>query len=158
MGPSRRKNKSFSYDSVFLNHPDYFALNDLSASDKRKLDLDASRRILSQSHVGRARHIDGISSEKPSSRRIYRQGFEFIEPTPGYGPGEPFMIGLNFLSFQNDPSRLFFILSDPNWMGESNFGGERSTFAKSNLLSVHACGVFYVPPVEKPFPGASIFK
>lgn len=158
MSLDRRKKKITSYHSAYLDHPDYFTLKGLSESVKGNLDLNASTRVLSQSHIGRARHIDSISSGKPSSRRIYRQGFEFIEPITGNGPRKPFMIGLNFLSFQNDPSRLFFILSDPNWMGHSNFGGESSKSAASNLLSVHASGVFYVPPDGKPFPGASIFK
>ena len=38
-------------------------------------------------------------------------------------------------------------------MGGSNFGGQIT-----NLLYVLASGVFYVPPLEKPFPGVSIFR
>ena len=37
---------------------------------------------------------------------------------------KPIKIGLNFLSFQNDPSRFLFILTDPNWLGNSSFGGD----------------------------------
>jgi deferrochelatase/peroxidase EfeB len=66
-------------------------------------------------------------------------------------------LGTNFISFQNDPSRLFFILTDPNWMGGSNFGGEYNKTEPAQLLTVFAAGVFYVPPYEKRFPGASIF-
>lgn len=158
MKPDKRSRMLKSNGSIYLNHPDYFALNKLSILDKKNLDLNASKRILSQSHIGRVRHIDDMSSEKPSSRRIYRQSFEFIERPKNNSIRKPFTIGLNFLSFQNDPTRLFFILSDPNWMGLSNFGGERRKFASSKLLSVHASGVFYVPPAGNPFPGSSIFK
>jgi deferrochelatase/peroxidase EfeB len=143
-------------ESTYLDHPDYFNLNSLPKRLRTKIDLGASTRILSQSHIGRARHIDGINSDKPSSRRIYRQGFDFIESTSEES-NMPFRIGLNFVSFQNDPRRLFFILSDPNWMGHSSFGGESDKSAVQNLLSVLASGVFYVPPLEKPFPGVSIF-
>lgn len=146
-----------SIDPKYLEHPDYFNLNALPKSLRTKLDVSSSIRILSQSHIGRTRHIDGLSSDKPSSRRIYRQGFEFIEPLD-YDPSNPIRIGLNFISFQNDPRRLFFILSDPNWMGRSNFGGKLSESVASDLLSVLVSGIFYVPPLEKPFPGVSIFE
>jgi deferrochelatase/peroxidase EfeB len=139
------------------DHPDYFRLSDLPSSILKKLDIDASVRILSQSHIGRTRHIDGITSDKPSSRRIYRQSFDFIEPLYD-NPGKPIRLGLNFISFQNDPSRLLFILTDPNWMGKSNFGGETDKSGVSALLSVLAAGIFFVPPLEKPFPGISIFS
>jgi hypothetical protein len=42
-------------------------------------------------------------------------------------------------------------------MGGSNFGGESGKSGISDLLSVLAAGVFYVPQIEKPFPGKSIF-
>jgi Dyp-type peroxidase family len=140
---------------MIRDHPDYFRIRHLPSSIIRKLDVDTSLRILTQSHVGRTRHMDGIGSEKTSSRRIYRQSFEFIEPL--YGSEKPMRLGTNFISFQNDPGRLFFILTDPNWMGGSNFGGESGKSGISDLLSVLAAGVFYVPQIEKPFPGKSIF-
>ena len=138
------------------DHPDYFRINHLPSSIRRKLDVDTSIRVLTQSHMGRTRHLDGIGSEKTSSRRIYRQSFEFIEPL--YTSEKPIRLGTNFISFQSDPSRLFFILTDPNWMGGSNFGGESGKPEVSELLSALATGVFYIPPIEKPFPGASIFN
>lgn len=140
---------------MIRDHPDYFRIRHLPSSIIRKLDVDTSLRILTQSHVGRTRHMDGIGSEKTSSRRIYRQSFEFIEPL--YGSEKPMRLGTNFISFQNDPGRLFFILTDPNWMGGSNFGGESGKSGIPDLLSVLAAGVFYVPQIEKPFPGKSIF-
>jgi len=139
-----------------LDHPDYFNLRYLPRRVLRKLDIDASVRILTQSHVGRTRHLDAIPTNMTSSRRIFRQSFEFIEPL--YESEKAFRLGTNFVSFQTDPRRLFFILTDPNWMGGSNFGGESGRREIPDILSVLAAGVFYVPPLERPFPGESIFS
>ena len=112
--------------------------------------------MLNQSHIGRTRHIDRIPIGEPTSRRIYRQSFEFLEPVAD-DPFKPFRVGLNFVSFQNDPGRLLFILTDRNWLGNANFGGETDNVDMAKFLSVIAAGIFFVPPAEKPFPGASIF-
>jgi len=120
------------------------------------LNVDLSSQILSQCHIGRTRHFDHIDSCDRTSRRIFRQGFEYIEPVQS-DEIKPLKVGLNFVSFQNDPSRLFFILTDPNWLGNSSFGGVLKNRSISNLLSVVAAGMFFVPPDEKPFPGASFF-
>ena len=142
-------------DSKYVNHPDYFMLQDIPRGIKQNLDLVASTRTMSQSHIGRVRHIDGMSSGLPSSRRIYRHGFEFIEPSNYKNSNKP-RVGLNFISFQNDPSRVLFILTDQNWMGNTNFGGNKSSLP--NLLSILSSGIFYIPPLEMPFPGASVFR
>jgi deferrochelatase/peroxidase EfeB len=152
----RTKNMKPYHDRKIRDHPNYFRISELPPSTLKKLDIDASVRILTQSHIGRTRHVDGIASEKPSSRRIYRQSFDFIEPLYN-SHGKVIRLGLNFISFQNDPSRLFFILTDPNWMGKSNFGGELDKSGVNDLLSVLAAGIFFIPPLEKPFPGISIF-
>jgi Dyp-type peroxidase family len=137
------------------DHTDFFKKPDVSNKAKAILDVNTTFKILNQSHIGRTRHIDGISSKEATSRRIFRQGFEFLEPL--HNPTKPFRAGLNFVSFQNDPGRLFFILTDPNWMGNANFGGDPDNKqGMDRFLSVLAAGVFFVPPVEKPFPGASI--
>jgi deferrochelatase/peroxidase EfeB len=142
------------YDPKFHDHPDYFRSSSLSDMINVQ-DTERSRDILSQSHIGRVRHISKVSSKDPTSRRIYRQGFEFVEYL--YNEKKPFRIGQNFISFQNDPNRLFFILTDPRWMGKANFGGSPDLFGK-NLLSILSAGMFFVPAKEKPFPGASIFR
>jgi deferrochelatase/peroxidase EfeB len=112
---------------------------------------------LNQSHIGRTRHIDQIDSDDPVSRRIYRQGFEFIEPL-SKASENTFRVGLNFVSFQNDPSRLLFMLTDSNWLGNANFGGDIQDTASNQLLSVQATGIFFVPPKENLFPGSSLFE
>jgi deferrochelatase/peroxidase EfeB len=144
-----------SYDTKFHEHPNYFKEVSARSKPNTSLDLELSSTILSQSHVGRSRHLDEIDSSDPTSRRIFRQGFEFLEPADGSNL-KKFRLGLNFVSFQNDPGRLFFILTHPDWMGNTNFGGIRNR-RTNNLLSVLAAGVFFVPPAEFPFAGSSIF-
>jgi deferrochelatase/peroxidase EfeB len=146
-----------SYDKRFHEHPNYFQRPSGGSSMKTELDTDNSISLLSQSHIGRTRHMDQIKSQDPASRRIFRQGFEFIEPLY-HDSSKPIKLGLNFISFQDDPTRLLFILTDPNWLGSSNFGGTGDNIAMKDFLSVQASGIFFVPPKEMPFPGASIFS
>jgi Dyp-type peroxidase family len=140
------------YDTKFHEHPDY--MKPSKFSNKKGIDIEKSRNVLIQSHIGRTRHISNIASKDPTSRRIYRQGFEFIEPISN--ERTPFRVGLNFISFQNDPKRLIFILTDPRWMGNSNFGGPHCLL-NNKILSVLSAGMFFVPATEEPFPGYSIF-
>jgi deferrochelatase/peroxidase EfeB len=139
------------YHPKYHEHPDYLSTSYLSHAKVK--ELKTSRALLSQSHIGRTRHISNVSSKDPTSRRIYRQGFEFMDYLPN--ENKPFRIGQNFVSFQNDPKRLIFILTDPRWMGKTNFGGSPGLLS-DNLLSVLSAGMFFVPAKEKPFPGASI--
>jgi deferrochelatase/peroxidase EfeB len=140
------------YEGTYHEHPDYLKPSKLNNTED--IDIGKSRNLLIQSHIGRARHISNISSKDPTSRRIYRQGFEFIEPQSN--GRKPFRLGLNFISFQNDPRRLFFILIDPRWMGKSNFGGPNNLI-NNRFLSVRFSGLYFVPPRQKPFPGYSLF-
>jgi len=144
-----------SFDGRFHEHPNYYKQPANYRIDRT--DIDKSVRMLSQSHIGRTRHIDRIKSDDPASRRIFRQGFEFIEPS-NYDSSKPMRLGLNFVSFQNDPTRLLFILTDPNWLGNSNFAGTGEIPGMKDFLTVQACGIFFVPPNEKPFPGVSMVK
>jgi deferrochelatase/peroxidase EfeB len=150
--PSAYQVKGFQ--KSFHEHPDYRKKPKLPNKLRSILDLRASADILNESHIGRARHIDNIHSKYRVSRRIFRQGFEFLEPLY-HDHRNKLRLGQNFISFQNDPSRLFFILTHPDWMGNTNFGGSNTKMDK--LLSVLVAGVFFVPPKEKPFPGISLF-
>lgn len=124
-------------------------------TSKGKLtDRESSGDILIQSHIGRTRHTSEVSVKHPTSRRIYRQGFEFNDPISN--SLKTFRVGLNFISFQNDPERLFFILTYPRWMGNANFGGSPELI-REDILSVISTDMFFVAVREKPFPGASIF-
>ena len=149
---SPRSNHTGRYHPRYHDHPDY--LKSSSPSNPRVKSAERTRALLSQSHIGRVRHISNLSSKDPTSRRIYRQGFEFIDHP--YDENSPLRVGQNFTSFQNDPKRLLFILTDPRWMGKTNFGGPPGLLPQE-LLSVTSAGMFFVPAKEKPFPGASIF-
>ena len=113
--------------------------------------------ILKQSHVQRAnQHVTPVSDR--NSSRVFRQGYEFLEPTHT-APG--FRTGLNFVSFQDTPERLFRILKQDKWLGRTNFGGDpdKPLPGMDRFLTVRAGGIFLVPPVVEGelFPGSSIF-
>jgi hypothetical protein len=48
------------------------------------------------------------------------------------------------------------MLTDSNWLGKSNFGGQHGLF-NNKILSVLSAGMFFVPATEEPFPGYSLF-
>jgi deferrochelatase/peroxidase EfeB len=146
--------KEYSMD--FHEHPDYFLIPSLGAKKMRMVDVDATMKTLNQCHIGRTRHIEGVNGKDPSSNRIFRQGFEFIESSQD--PRNPIKIGLNFVSFQNDPQRLFSLLASPHWLGSSNFGGDPRNSKLEGFLTVNAAGIFFLPATEKPFPGSSILQ
>jgi deferrochelatase/peroxidase EfeB len=72
--------------------------------------------------------------------------------------GDGFSAGLNFISFQNTPARLFGTLK--NWQKGEQVELEPNFFPGINaFLKVQSAGVFIVPPVgaQEIFPGSSIF-
>jgi deferrochelatase/peroxidase EfeB len=112
--------------------------------------------LLPDSHVQRANNHRRQAPEFRASSRIYRQGFEFLEPLD---TAPFFRAGLNFVSFQDSPERLHTILTQDRWLGGRNFGGDpKPTRGGSWLLTARAAGMFLVPPVVKDerFPGHSI--
>ncbi len=106
------------------------------------------------SHVQRANHHQRPASDS-GTRRIFRQGYEFLEWAEG-APG--FRAGLNFVSFQDTPGRLLRMLTAGGWLGGVNFGGDEERLPElASLLSVYAAGVYFVPPATgegEAFPGA----
>lgn len=113
---------------------------------------------IAQSHVQRSNHEHKQDFSSADSLRIYRQGYDFLEPIdcpPGY------RAGLNFVSFMDTPRRLLRILTQESWLGRTNFGGDPDNQppGMASLLTVRAGGIFLVPPVvaAEPFPGASVF-
>jgi len=117
--------------------------------------FNAKNKILQYSHIGRARPIDKVPTRDKRSSRIYRQGFEFIETSSDYaGP----VTGLNFVSFQNTPERLFRALTYQHIASQK---GPSSAFFPNldRFMSVLAAGLFFVPPMIQGelFPGAQIF-
>jgi Dyp-type peroxidase family len=114
--------------------------------------------VMKHSHVQLANHhLQPIGD--PSSLRIYRQGYEFFDEitAPPY-----FEVGLNFVSFQNTPERVFKLLTQDSWLGGTNLGGHSAHAlpGSESLLSVEAAGSYLVPPVrsDEVFPGSSLFK
>jgi deferrochelatase/peroxidase EfeB len=140
------------YTPDFHDHPSYFDKPKLSMK-KGNIDIEQSVRLLNQSHIGRTRHFDNTDYRDPSSNRIFRQGFEFVEPTND--STSPIKAGLNFVSFQNDPRRLLSLLSSPHWLGGTNFAGDSANSTRK-LLTVDAAGIFIVPQHQNPFPGSCI--
>jgi deferrochelatase/peroxidase EfeB len=111
--------------------------------------------LLQASHIHRA-NMNRTGPDDADSNRIFRQGYEFLEPLPGGG----FRAGLNFVSFQRRLSFLNNILMAQVWLGEVNFGGPRvltAGLASVPLLTVMTGGYYAVPPMGEPFPGADIF-
>ena len=111
---------------------------------------------IASSHVQRSNHHVPNPAD-PSSLRIFRQGYEFLEPS-STAPG--FHAGLNFVSFTDTPQRLSRLLTTENWLGATNFGGRtrRSSPAIGQLLTVRAAGTYIVPPQRagERFPGDHI--
>ena len=106
------------------------------------------------SHVQRANHHIGPTN-RDVSQRIFRQGYEFIDPP---APGQALRQGLNFVSFQDNIRRLFFMLTQPGWLGNTNFGGSNDAL-NMPLLRVLAAGAYLCPPKNsgETYPGQSIF-
>ncbi|MEC4816956.1 MAG: Dyp-type peroxidase [Scytonema sp. PMC 1069.18] len=113
--------------------------------------------ILQQSHVQRTNHHLTPLSDR-NSLRIFRQGYEFLEPLDS-APG--FRAGLNFVSFQDTPERVLRMLTQETWLGSTNFGGDPQNQlpGMDSFLSIRAAAIFLVPPVVEGelFPGAGIF-
>jgi deferrochelatase/peroxidase EfeB len=113
-------------------------------------------RILLSSHIHRANPNRADPVENSSSNRIYRQGYEFLEPRPGGG----LSLGLNFVSFQSDASRINELLRAEGWLGDVNFGGMPGPAGNPpniQLLSLMTGLYFAVPPRSNPFPGHQLF-
>ena len=104
-------------------------------------------KFLEKSHINRVRKFDN------NRIRIFRQGYNFFDSTDDY----PYIkVGLNFVSFQNDLSRLHTILTNDQWMGGATFGGIGNELA--NMFKIESAGMFFVPPMNDKFPGSEIFE
>ena len=115
---------------------------------------ESSDPVVRSSHVQRANHHMRPASDF-GSRRIFRQGYEFLE-WAAEPPG--FRAGLNFVSFQDTPARVLKMLTGGGWLGGTNFGGDDDAHPElASLLTVYGAGVYFVPPVVagEPFPGAA---
>ena len=128
-------------NEYFRDHPPYGITNE--------------SKILQHSHIGSTRPIDQIPFWDKKSLRIYRQGFEFLVPSK-----DPpnFDAGLNFVSFQNTPERLFRSLTYQQMIYQK--GTLLPSIPKlDQFTSVLVAGIFFVPPIaqNEAFPGSQIF-
>ena len=128
--------------------------------------VDIKHAELRRSHIMRANRNRTEDTGSRNSLRVFRQGYEFLEQI-NEEPG--FRWGLNFVSFQDTPARLFNMLTQPGWLGNTNFGGnpnspedgvpEPPLPGMDRLLSVRAAGIYLVPPLSntEKFPGSVLF-
>jgi deferrochelatase/peroxidase EfeB len=119
-------------------------------------DVSSNLDKLNYSHIRTIRNFENIPSWDASSFRIFRQGFEFLEKSDSRAG---FIAGLNFISFQNTPERLFGALT--SWRKGKQFESDPTFFPGINgFLRVLSAGIFLVPPNrrEEIFPGSSIFQ
>ena len=134
-------------NEFFREHPPYGAQRNLSGS--------VSDKLLEKSHIGRMYKRASYLKNQNQPNRIFRQGYEFLEPiaTDPY-----FRAGLNFVSFQGRIENLYNLLR--YGLGKTNFGGDDQMpiSGLNSLLSVRAAGIFYVPPYNEAeqFPGERI--
>lgn len=112
--------------------------------------------VAKTSHI----HRSNLTRQPPSTeaaRRIYRQGYEFVDSPPAGGV----RVGLNFVGFQKDANAVLNILRNTDWLGDANFGGLKDDPAipAFKLMSLIAGGTFAVPPLDNsPFPGSALFS
>jgi Dyp-type peroxidase family len=118
---------------------------------------DVSEEVLRQSHAQRANH-HRRDIENRDSLRIFRQSFEALESidTP-----PRFRAALNFTCYQDTPERLVRLLTQPGWMGRTNFGGDPDAPhpGMAALVTTRAAGIYLVPPCAdgEAFPGSVAF-
>lgn len=130
------------------------SVNENGNSKFREAPSNIVDSTVKKSHIHRSNHHSG-PIEDESSLRIFRQGYEFLEPPI---PGRDMQLGLNFVSFQDSLRRVFKMLTLEGWLGSTNFGGLKDSI-EDPLLDVLAAGVFLCPPVVEGerYPGQSIF-
>lgn len=140
----------------YRNHPPYGFQN---------LPPSLSDGQLKFSHIGQMRRIERQNVWKKEQYRIFRQGYEFLEKANSH-PG--LTAGLNFICFQDNPTRLFKTLHNKPNANEASVMNNRWSNKKqinqtnlkfNDFFKVGSAGIFFVPPVRQgeKFPGASIF-
>ena len=136
-------------NEMFREHPEY--------GNQRTLPQGVNDEVLNYSHIGAMRKINNLPSWRTESNRIFRQGFEFLEPID---IPPKIRVGLNFVSFQNTPERVFNTLTSWTTYEKRSSESRKNLYLKFNeYLSIISAGLFFVPPMEEgtPFPGYSIF-
>lgn len=129
----------------FREHPFY--------GMQRNLPYDVKDSILKNSHIAKSLDVKPAQQRQNDYGRIFRQGFQFLESKDEY-PG--FSVGLNFISFQNNPRNFFTII---NHKPDITLEDQSRVRTLENFLSIHSAGIFIVPPVvsHEKFPGSDMF-
>lgn len=114
-----------------------------------------SDQIAIAAHIFRS-NLNRTDPSLPSSNRIYRQGYEFLEASTEGG----LLHGLNFVGFVRTPKFVNDILDSMGWLGDSNFGGLETANAQQPpsidlMRLLHGC-YYAVPPIASPFPGSDL--
>ena len=108
------------------------------------------------SHIHRT-NLNRGSPSQGSNNRIYRQGYEFLQPDPAGGV----LHGLNFVAFHRSIKFVTDILKQNFWMGDVNFGGVPGNYADRpppvELMQLLHGAYYGVPPVGYGFPGSDLF-
>ena len=117
--------------------------------------VETQGKKLQYSHIGRARPKDQVPIWDKKSSRIFRQGFEYLSNSNGDSGLD---LGLNFISFQNTPERLYRALTYQHKVLEKSVGYTPLPNL-DQFMSVIVAGIFFVPPINQgePFPGSGIF-
>jgi deferrochelatase/peroxidase EfeB len=120
------------------------------------LQSSISGKALLHSHIATTGPKKKDSGQYHPSNRIFRQGFEFLEPSDSH-PG--FKTGLNFVSFQNSPENFFKSLTYRHVEKLMPKDKLKVMPSLNDFFSVHSAGLFLVPPIEigEKFPGSGIF-
>ena len=132
----------------FRQHPKF---------NEKSLPRYGSDKSLLISHIHRVHKSNIHPPSDYRSLRIFRQGFEFLEPVDG-NPG--FQAGLNFVSFQNNPQKVMKILTLQHWLGRSmNTPYSNNIKELETFTLAKAAGLFLIPPFNKDelFPGSIMF-
>ncbi|GAL20070.1 ferrous iron transport peroxidase EfeB [Vibrio maritimus] len=117
----------------------------------RTKDANTLIEGVENSHVALNRHRKYPPSDR-RSLRIFRQGYDSIFSADGNNYS-----GLNFISYQESPFRVFQSLSSSIWMGGKVFGGDDDVMG--DIIKVDSAGVFALPPTlnSGKFPGYELF-
>jgi len=127
-----------------------------SISENYGNPIEDESKQLEASHMNRM--IKGYTTldSKDQQSKIFRQGYDYLDPTDNY---PYFSAGLNFVSFQNSPEKIYNLLRygfNKNYDNEGNKPG----LELSDFVRVESAGIFFVPPFsrQEKFPGSIIFQ
>lgn len=129
-------------------------LPDMMTTDFQKAPQPTDRIALA-AHIFRS-NLNRTGGAQAASSRIYRQGYEFLEPSSEGG----LLHGLNFVGFVRALKEFTDILDSAGWLGDANFGGletasENEPPSIELMKLLHGC-YYAVPPMGSPFPGSNL--